>query len=472
MEGVGLPRTTGTSRLNSCDGRFRKEKPTSDSIDPDRLFESQTVIVTEVTITEATGPDQRGSTRVDFVLITPDETPTLEATPRGNPELTSCTLGASKHPSDVLAQNLNLHVHPITDADDPIPSPHITTIIITKPTGSKQKKHLHRIVTKVRRFNPLSKQFKALCEKVDEQQRKIDEFVTHKVLAAVQEDPLGNREGEKRYKKLRFTGHSYSRNDKVMLDARDHDKQPSFVRKTREHPRWFVGPPTKYIDYLWVTRSDAEERFNEVAIEQGLKIDNKEPLPLIGPKLSRRIPLEHLFNEDLKILMTRNKDLKERKYAFSVNKHYAAEYKCGWIEEDIGKLFMKTLVNYDMDVMLGIHHWEKMRRLAYRGKRSDTSPGKESDFIQLNLNDIEDMYVLKAQGKLKQHKGDTKYYLVQSLLVYMRSLIIIKRVKDVQLVYEDWDETKKFIRGDEVFKICDGTLTEVKDQLANMLRMN
>ncbi|GJS29089.1 hypothetical protein Tco_0489709 [Tanacetum coccineum] len=366
MEDVGLPRTTGTSKLNSCDGRFGKEKPISDSIDPDRLFESQTVIVTEVTMTEAIGP--------------------------------------------------------------------------------------------------------------------------------------GN----------------------VVLQG-DHDKQPSFVRKTREHPKWFVGPPTKYTDYLWVTRLDAEERFNEVEIEHGLKIDSKEPLPLIGPKLSRRIPLEHFFNEDLKILMTGNKDLKERKYAFSVNKHYVAENKCGWIEEDIGKLFMKTLVNYDMDAMLGIHHWKTMRRLAYRGKRSATSPEKVySDFKitfvdemivddlydRLNLNDIEDMYVLKAQGKLKQHKGDTKYYLVQSLLVYMRSLIIIKRVKDVQLgvesyqkslnitkpqmsipkiehcpayttsltpfrvVYEDWNETKKFMRGDEVFKFCDGTLTRFRDQLGNMLIMN
>ncbi|GKD92574.1 hypothetical protein Tco_1372411, partial [Tanacetum coccineum] len=58
---------------------------------------------------------------------------------------------------------------------------------------------------------------------------------------------------------------------------------------------------------------------------------------------------------------------------------------------------------------------------------------KESDFSRLNLNDIEDMYVLKAQGKLKYLGGTTEYYLVQSLLLFMRSIIIKNRVEDVHL---------------------------------------
>nr|GEV88945.1 hypothetical protein [Tanacetum cinerariifolium] len=189
------------------------------------------------------------------------------------------------------------------------------------------------------------------------------------------------------------------------------------------------------------------------------------------------------------------------------------------VKEDIRKLWGKTLVNYDMDVMLGIQHWEKIKRLAYRGKRANTTPRKvysnlkitfvdevlvdelfeygflksitvtradkksytfkESDFNRLNLNDIEDMNVLKAQGKLKHLGGDIEYYLVKYLLVYMRSLIIRKRVEDVQLgvesyqnIYEGRNEKKKFIRGDKVYKLCDGTLTDVRDQLVNLLRMN
>nr|GEW15454.1 hypothetical protein [Tanacetum cinerariifolium] len=186
--------------------------------------------------------------------------------------------------------------------------------------------------------------------------------------------------------------------------------------------------------------------------------------------ICRRVPLKHFFNEDLKYLKSGNKDLKGRKYVLSITKRHVAEYKIGWTEEDIGRLFMNTFVEYDMDDMLGIHHWP-VRKLAYRGKRVVVTNGKvysdlkiafvdevkvdllfdyrflesitmtrvdkkkymfkESDFSQLNLNDIEDMYVLKTQGKLKHLGGTTEYYLTQSLLVYMRSVIIKKIVEDV-----------------------------------------
>ncbi|GJW61210.1 hypothetical protein Tco_0110545 [Tanacetum coccineum] len=139
LEDVGLPRIARKSGLNSHDGSSRKEKPRGDFVDPDRLLESQTINVPEVSMSEPTRPDQHGSTGVDSVLITLDETLTLELPPRGNPELTSCTSGASENPLDVLAQNLNFQVQPITNADDPIPSPPITTIITTKPTTSKKK---------------------------------------------------------------------------------------------------------------------------------------------------------------------------------------------------------------------------------------------------------------------------------------------------------------------------------------------
>ncbi|GJX37615.1 hypothetical protein Tco_0250918 [Tanacetum coccineum] len=96
-------RTRSNVRLNYHAGSSGKEKLSGDFVDQDRLPKSQTIVVPEVTMTEPTGPDQRGSIRVDSMLITPDETLTLEETPRGNPELTSCTSGASENTSDVLA---------------------------------------------------------------------------------------------------------------------------------------------------------------------------------------------------------------------------------------------------------------------------------------------------------------------------------------------------------------------------------
>nr|GEV37301.1 hypothetical protein [Tanacetum cinerariifolium] len=367
LEDVGLPRIARKSGLNSHDGSFGKEKPRGDSVDLDRLRESQTLDVQKVNMSEPTRPDQRGFTRVDYVLITLDETLTLELPARGNPELTSYTSGASENPSDVLAQNLNFQ--------------------------------------------------------------------------------------------------SSSRNDQVVSETSDHDMQPSSARKIHEYPRWLDGHHAKYTNYAWVTRSSEEDMFNEVVdtyqdpdepedreivpdsftltfaktLKRCLDVDklnlsklkefkkygyelfgnrfmckvDKEPLSLVGPKLIRRIPLEHFFNEDLEYLKNGNKDLKQR------------------------KLFKRTLVDYDVDAMLEIHHWGRMKRLAYRGKRATTIVGNvyanlkitfiaavkvdliceygflesitvtrvdkkkytfmESDFFgQLNLNEIEDMHVLKA----------------------------------------------------------------------------
>ncbi|GJX66367.1 hypothetical protein Tco_0300710 [Tanacetum coccineum] len=113
----------------------------------DRLTNSQTVDVPEVTITELTGPDQRGSIVVNLVMnLTPGETPTLGSIPGGNPELISCTSGASENASDVMAQNLNLQVQPITGVDDLIPYPPITTIITIKPTRFKRKKIMDEFI--------------------------------------------------------------------------------------------------------------------------------------------------------------------------------------------------------------------------------------------------------------------------------------------------------------------------------------
>ncbi|GKA69255.1 hypothetical protein Tco_0775319, partial [Tanacetum coccineum] len=101
----------------------------------------------QVTMTEPTGPNQRGFIVVNPVMnLTPGETPTLGSIPGGNPELISCTSGASENASDVMAQNLNLQVQPITGVDDLIPYPPITTIITIKPTRFKRKKIMDEFI--------------------------------------------------------------------------------------------------------------------------------------------------------------------------------------------------------------------------------------------------------------------------------------------------------------------------------------
>nr|GEW84879.1 hypothetical protein [Tanacetum cinerariifolium] len=100
------------------------------------------------------------------------------------------------------------------------------------------------------------------------------------------------------------------------------------------------------------------------------------------------------------------------------------------VTEEADELFRSTLVEYNVEAILGIHQWEKMKRLAYKDllyeygflesitmTRADKKKYifKKYDFSQLNLNDIKDMYVLKTQGKQKHLRGTTEYYLMHNL---------------------------------------------------------
>ncbi|GJT41488.1 zf-CCHC domain-containing protein [Tanacetum coccineum] len=458
----------------------------------------------EVTMTKPTRPNQHGSTLVNPEMhLTPGETLNLDLLPGGNPELKSCTSGASENPSDAFAKKLTCRV-PAT----------------------------------------------------------VQELVSTQVINEVK-------------------NHALTLVPDAVADLSDHIF-------TKLHPDWLDRPPVEYTYYLWVRRSSAKDRLNEVVdtyqdpytlkdeeivpdnstltfvkgLKRCLKVDKlnlskleefkKDGYELFRNRFMSRAEYDYDMDQ-MTISMSddmnwRKKDLKGWKYALSITKRHVAEYKIGWIEEDIGRIFRNTIVEYDMDAMLGIHHWLKMKKLACRGKSVDITNGKvysdlkitfvdevkvdllfeygflesitvtrddkkkytfkESDFIRLNLNDIEDMYVSKGQGKLKHLGGTTEYYLTQSLLVYMRNVIIKKRVEDVQLgvesyqkslyiirpqtsipniqqyptytmcprsfgvVYEGKGELKKFMRSNEVFKFFDGTLVDVHDQLENNLKLN
>ncbi|GJY07051.1 hypothetical protein Tco_0374105 [Tanacetum coccineum] len=183
---------------------------------------------------------------------------------------------------------------------------------------------------------------------------------------------------------------------------------------------------------------------------------------------SKSLLLNHpqgLIKSCLKYMKSGNKDMKRRKYALFITKHPAAEYKIGWIEEDIGSLFKKTSVEYDEDVVLGIITIKVDLQFDYRlldninVTRADKKEYtfKESNFSRLNPNDVEDMYVLKSQMSIPKIKDYSTHTMCP---------------RPFGVVYEGRGGLKYFMRSYEVFKFCNGTLIDVRDQLKNMLRLN
>ncbi|GJT47915.1 hypothetical protein Tco_0974072 [Tanacetum coccineum] len=120
---------------------------------------------------------------------------------------------------------------------------------------------------------------------------------------------------------------------------------------------------------------------------------------------------------------------------------------------------------------------------------------------------IEDMYVLKVQGKLHHLKVEYENDFINALLLYIRRVVIKNRIKDTQLGVESYQCTlnltkpKLYISGidhkipyttigtekrvvyikytmkslmlrKEVHKFCDGTLMKVQDNLQKILKEN
>ncbi|GJT94489.1 hypothetical protein Tco_1090007 [Tanacetum coccineum] len=87
----------------------------------------------------------------------------------------------------------------------------------------------------------------------------------------------------------------------------------------------------------------------------------------------------------------------------------------------------------------------------------------ESDYKNLNKNDIEDLYLLIVNGKVDDY---VETELLWSLSVFIRSSVIWERVHDFQLVYGIiYKKEKRVMRHQEVHKFCDATLKRVLEGL-------
>ncbi|GJU28742.1 hypothetical protein Tco_1167363 [Tanacetum coccineum] len=225
---------------------------------------------------------------------------------------------------------------------------------------------------------------------------------------------------------------------------------------------------------------------------------------------------------------------KERTYSSSITKTTAARYTIEGIEDMISTLWSPVIIAYDKDADLGISHWGPQRQQFYRAMINKVSKHKvfstmrilsvvsvqvekrsgygylkeivvrqanqklykfkEDDFLDLRLNDIEDMLLLIAQNKLFNLDGDVIVDFVTALKMFTQGIIVKNRVEDVQLgvesyqrklnltkpqhtcqhisvkepytpnydlpgiIYEDKSKKKRLMRLDEIHKFCDGTL--------------
>ncbi|GJZ20469.1 hypothetical protein Tco_0557059 [Tanacetum coccineum] len=150
----------------------------------------------------------------------------------------------------------------------------------------------------------------------------------------------------------------------------------------------------------------------------------------------------------------------------SITKTKAARYELVGIEDMIPNVTVNKKFGYGY-----------LEEIVVRRADRKLYTFKEGDFINLHLNDIEDMLFLVVQHKFFHLKGDAIIDLAVALQSYQKKLNITKTQKDIPtisdkepytssfdpqgVVYEDLSKYKRLIRADELYKFSDETLNSV-----------
>nr|GEZ20210.1 hypothetical protein [Tanacetum cinerariifolium] len=247
-----------------------------------------------------------------------------------------------------------------------------------------------------------------------------------------------------------------------------------------------------------------------------------KPLPQIPNSRGRRvIPFDHFINNDLEYLRG---GVSSHKYKTSVTKTKAADYGHNkWIE-DLGRkrqqfygfavnrksardVYSKCRIIVVTELkIVGWHNYKHLDWITVRRDDDKLYKFKEGDFKRLRIQYIEDMLLLLVQGKLTNLTVKERFAFNVSLRMFTKSIVIQRRVEDLQLdvesyqkklnltrpdtyhsdlkrkeayiaytnprgfIYQNKDKQNRLMRIDELHKFSDGTLTYVCTALDDRLK--
>ncbi|GJT49380.1 hypothetical protein Tco_0975537 [Tanacetum coccineum] len=133
------------------------------------------------------------------------------------------------------------------------------------------------------------------------------------------------------------------------------------------------------------------------------------------------VVVDYFFNNDLKYLKSYDP---KRKYTMSITKTKAARYEIEGIEDLVPTLWSAYLKGVMIkDALKGIQNIWRADRQLYKFK--------EGDFVDLHLNDIEDMLLLVVQHNLFHLTNSDLIDFIVALRMFTRCLIIKKCVEDL-----------------------------------------
>ncbi|GKC17746.1 hypothetical protein Tco_1014528 [Tanacetum coccineum] len=142
---------------------------------------------------------------------------------------------------------------------------------------------------------------------------------------------------------------------------------------------------------------------------------------------------------------------KDRRNALSISMLKAAYYPDFGLEELVPSLWIESEREYDISAayvrshlkFLSVISLKTFSRYCYTFLRVCKADYKEykiskADFKNLHPNDFEDLYRLHLQGNLNHLSGADKVHLFNAVNLWIRNIVIRKRVKDLQLGIESY----------------------------------
>ncbi|GJW64359.1 hypothetical protein Tco_0116243 [Tanacetum coccineum] len=202
-----------------------------------------------------------------------------------------------------------------------------------------------------------------------------------------------------------------------------------------------------------------------------------------------KVPVDYFFNNDLKYLQG---GISTMTYTTSLTKTKAVQYDLPGIE--------------DMVEVIRKHGYRYLKEIVVRRSDNDLYIFKEGDFPHLSINDIENMLLLVVQNRLINLSSNDVSDFTIALRMFTRSLVIQKRVEDLQLgvksyqkkinvtkpettksgirkrdpytpyqdpqgfIYVDNNGRNRLMRSDELYKFSDRTLTWLRTSLDDITK--
>ncbi|GKB28292.1 hypothetical protein Tco_0867693 [Tanacetum coccineum] len=256
--------------------------------------------------------------------------------------------------------------------------------------------------------------------------------------------------------------------------VRDDDQpQDAFEPKTTKtpNPKWFtqpLRPPTpdpEWNKYKLDWNNPERDHY---------PFDLSKPLPLQGHLSHLTVAADYFFNNDIEYLKSFDPERIPTKVGYDKDalkgiKHQGEGRKL-WHRSQLNK-FSKNNV-YSTKKIMGVksvsvkklHGHGHLEEIVVKRVDRQLYKFKEGDFVDLHLNDIEDMLLLAIQHKLFHLTDNDIVDFIMAFRIEFKELYTPSH-KPPGVIFEDLTKQKRVMRADELYKFSGGTLKKVQDEL-------